>query len=51
VRSPAAPARFPGIEEHARSPAPALGADTAAVLAELGYSEEEIGEMTHRPSP
>lgn len=41
-RSPAAPARFPGIEERPRAPAPSLGADTAAVLAELGYSPEEI---------
>ncbi|PVM84231.1 CaiB/BaiF CoA transferase family protein [Caulobacter endophyticus] len=41
-RSPAAPARFPGIEERPSTPAPALGADTAAVLAELGYSNEEI---------
>lgn len=41
-RSPAAPARFPGVDERPRAPAPSLGADTAAVLAELGYSDEEI---------
>lgn len=41
-RSPAAPARFSDIDEQPRTPAPALGADTAAVLAELGYSKEEI---------
>lgn len=50
-RSPASPARFPGVEERPRAAAPALGADTAAVLAELGYSETEIREMSHRPSP
>ena len=35
--------RTPG--EHDRLPAPALGADTRAVLGELGYSEPEVAEL------
>lgn len=45
-RSPAAPARFSDVEDRPRGPAPALGADTAAVLAELGYSADEIAALT-----
>jgi crotonobetainyl-CoA:carnitine CoA-transferase CaiB-like acyl-CoA transferase len=41
-RSPAAPARFSDLDDTPRARAPMLGADTAAVLAELGYSKEEI---------
>jgi succinate--hydroxymethylglutarate CoA-transferase len=41
----AAPAfRFPG-EEMPKSPAPACGADTVAVLSEIGYSPERIASL------
>jgi crotonobetainyl-CoA:carnitine CoA-transferase CaiB-like acyl-CoA transferase len=41
-RSPAAPARFPGADAMVRPPAPQQGQDTRQVLAEIGYSEEQI---------
>ncbi len=40
--APAGPARFPGAEDGPRGPAPKLGEHTAAVLAEIGWSETEI---------
>jgi crotonobetainyl-CoA:carnitine CoA-transferase CaiB-like acyl-CoA transferase len=40
--APAGPARFPGAEDGPRGPAPSLGEHTAAVLAEIGWSEAEI---------
>lgn len=45
-RAPAAPARFPGVEDQPRGPAPALGADTAAVFRELGWDEEKVAALT-----
>ena len=45
-RSPAAPARFPGADLHLRPPPPGLGQHTAAVLAEVGYSEADIAAMS-----
>ncbi len=45
-RAPAAPARFPGALDGPRGPAPALGADTAAVFRELGWNEEKIASLT-----
>jgi len=41
-RSPAAPALFPGVEPGRRPPAPQLGEHTRQVLAEIGYSPDEI---------
>jgi crotonobetainyl-CoA:carnitine CoA-transferase CaiB-like acyl-CoA transferase len=43
--APSGPARFPGSADGPRGPAPRLGEHTAAVLAEIGYSEEEIAGM------
>jgi crotonobetainyl-CoA:carnitine CoA-transferase CaiB-like acyl-CoA transferase len=40
--APAGPARFPGAEDGPRGPVPGLGEHTAAVLAEIGWSEAEI---------
>ncbi len=45
-KAPAAPARFPGAEDGPRGPAPKLGADTAAVFRELGWSEDQVSELT-----
>lgn len=45
-RAPATPARFPGVEDQPRGPAPALGADTAAVFRELGWDEEKVAALT-----
>ncbi|WP_165189058.1 CaiB/BaiF CoA transferase family protein [Caulobacter soli] len=42
--APAGPARFPGAEDGPRGPAPKLGEHTAAVLAEIGWSEDQAGE-------
>ncbi|MBO9708830.1 MAG: CoA transferase [Caulobacter sp.] len=43
--APAGPARFPGAQDGPRGPAPGLGQHTASVLAEIGWSEEEIAEV------
>ena len=40
--APAGPARFPGSDDGPKGPAPRLGEHTAQVLAELGYSHQEI---------
>jgi crotonobetainyl-CoA:carnitine CoA-transferase CaiB-like acyl-CoA transferase len=45
-KAPASPARFPGAEDGPRGPAPRLGADTAAVFRELGWSEDRIAALT-----
>jgi crotonobetainyl-CoA:carnitine CoA-transferase CaiB-like acyl-CoA transferase len=42
---PALPLSFDGERPRHRSPAPAVGAHTAAVLAEAGYSAEEVAEL------
>ncbi len=44
-RSPASPARFPGAQDGPRGPAPRLGADTAAVFRDLGWTEERIATL------
>jgi len=41
------PIQASGMEELANSPAPTLGQDTGALLAELGFSEDEITSMRH----
>lgn len=43
--APAAPIRFPGADNGPKSPAPAIGQHTREVLAELGYSSEDIDAM------
>ncbi len=40
--SPASPARFPGADATVRPRSPTLGEHTREVLAEIGYSQEEI---------
>ncbi|WP_419251819.1 CaiB/BaiF CoA transferase family protein [Caulobacter sp. ErkDOM-YI] len=45
-KAPASPARFPGAEDGPRGPAPKLGADTATVFRELGWSEGQIAALT-----
>jgi crotonobetainyl-CoA:carnitine CoA-transferase CaiB-like acyl-CoA transferase len=45
VRMLGFPLKFTGSPCALRRPAPELGADTEAVLAELGYSAEEIAAL------
>lgn len=45
-KAPASPARFPGALDGPRGPAPKLGADTAAVFKELGWTEDRIAALT-----
>jgi crotonobetainyl-CoA:carnitine CoA-transferase CaiB-like acyl-CoA transferase len=45
-KSPAAPARFPGVDDTPRGPAPKLGADTESVFRELGWSEDQVAALT-----
>ncbi len=44
-KSPASPARFPGIVDRTFKNAPALGGDTRAILTEVGYSDDEIDKL------
>jgi crotonobetainyl-CoA:carnitine CoA-transferase CaiB-like acyl-CoA transferase len=43
--APASPARFPGAPHGPTRPAPPLGAHTAEILTEAGYSRPEIEAM------
>lgn len=45
MRSVRSPLRVSGVDEMPDAPAPRLGADTAVILAELRYSEDEIAAM------
>lgn len=42
INAPGAPIRFPGADDGPKGPAPSVGQHTRAVLAEFGYSPEEI---------
>jgi crotonobetainyl-CoA:carnitine CoA-transferase CaiB-like acyl-CoA transferase len=44
-KAPASPARFPGAQDGPRGPAPRLGADTASVFKELGWTEDQIATL------
>lgn len=42
--APGSPIRFPGADDGPKGPSPATGEHTKSVLAELGYSEEDINK-------
>ncbi len=44
-RTVAAPIRIAGVDIRPRGPAPAVGADTAAVLERVGYNDDEIAAL------
>jgi crotonobetainyl-CoA:carnitine CoA-transferase CaiB-like acyl-CoA transferase len=44
-RTVGAPMRISGAEIRPRGPAPAVGADTTAVLADIGYTAEEVAAL------
>ncbi|MCC5888569.1 MAG: CoA transferase [Gammaproteobacteria bacterium] len=45
IRQPRPAARFGATPADIRGPAPALGADTATLLAELGFDEQEVQQL------
>jgi crotonobetainyl-CoA:carnitine CoA-transferase CaiB-like acyl-CoA transferase len=45
VNAPAAPVRFPGVDDGPKGPSPQQGEHTRSVLAEAGYSEKEIDAL------